>query len=341
MAVEEEGGWTQFERPTSFAVVGLGGAGSEAVRDLIGLEIPGVRTFAINTDAGHLQRMPIDQRVLIGHGTFRGRGSGGDRGAVLRAAQESREEILRQLRAHEVVFLLAALGGGTGSALLPYLVRELRNSGILPIPVAFLPFHVEVATNPSRRHSVGDTLRELEELGGLLLLLANEKLRRFDHLPLHRALGVRNAYLHGLVTSLVDMVENPSQMNVDLATMRRHLEGAGLTTLVCGQAHVSEAESLAAEAIRDSLLDFELEPRTRALIHIEGGSNLTLGAFDRILTSTRGHLGNPEELVFGTRLLPEPRETVRLTGLVSGIRVGSIQRLLDTPSAPPGPLAAG
>ena len=320
---EELPGWAAYSRPTSFAVVGLGGAGSEAVRDLLDHQISGVRSIAINTDASHLERMPIDQRILIGHRTLRGRGSGGDREAVVHAAEESRDELVRALRDYEVVFLLAALGGGTGSALLPYLSRELRRTNAFPIPVAFLPFDVEVRSNPRRQKMVQETLDELEGLEGLLLVIANEKLRRFGGLPLHQALQVRNAYLYGLVHGLVDMVENPSQLNVDLATVKHHLSSAGLSTVIYGESHVTEPERLVPTAIRESLLDFELEQKTRALVHIEGGSNLTVNGFDRVMNSARLHLKQPDELLFGTRLLSEPRETVRLTGIVSGIRITS------------------
>lgn len=328
-------GWASLGRPTSFAVVGLGGAGSEAVSDLLGLRIPGVRSVAINTDAAHLQRMPTEQRILIGHRTLRGRGSGGDRAAVVDAAEESREELIRELRPYEVVFLLAATGGGTGSALLPYLSRELRNNNIFPIPVAFLPFDVEVEANKRRRDMVQETLDELEELGGLLLVIANEKLRRFGGLPLHQALQVRNVYLHGLVSGLVDMVENPSQLNVDLATVKHHLSASGLSTVICGESHVTEPERLVPNALRESLLDFELQAKTRAIVHIEGGSNLTVNGFDRVMHSARQHLHQPEELLFGTRLLNEPRETVRLTGIVSGIRLTTVPVARGPPNIVP------
>ncbi len=330
-------GWASFGRPTSFAVVGLGGAGSEAVGDLLGHRIPGVRSVAINTDAMHLQRMPTEQRILIGHRTLRGRGSGGDRAAVVSAAEESREELIRELRPYEVVFLLAAIGGGTGSALLPFLSRELRRTDIFPIPVAFLPFDVEVESNPRRREVVQETLDELEELGGLLLVLANEKLRRFGALPLHQALQVRNAYLHGLVSGLVDMVDNPSQLNVDLATVKNHLASSGLSTVILGESHVTEPDRLVPNALRESLLDFELEKKTRALVHIEGGSNLTVNDFDRVMNSARLHLNQPEELLFGTRLLGEPRETVRLTGIVGGIRLAPVSGIRERPK----PIGAG
>ncbi len=202
--------WAALTRKNTLAIVGLGGAGAEAAHDLVDFGIPGVRAFAINTDARHLVRIQVEERILIGERVLRGRGSGGNREAVLDAAEESRDELSRRLSRFEIVFLLAGLGGGTGSALLPYLTTILRKTETLAIPIAFLPFHVELESNSERRTNVLETLQELETMGGLLLLLENEKLRRFDALPLHRVFHVRNAYVHSLVASLVDILENPS-----------------------------------------------------------------------------------------------------------------------------------
>lgn len=313
-------GWASLARQDTFAVVGLGGAGGDAVRDLVELGIPGVNPYAINTDAKHLLGLPVEERVLLGHRRLKGRGSGGDRSAVLDAAEEGKEELLRRLGRYEVVFLLAGLGGGTGSALLPFLATALRESDVLAIPVVFLPFQVELETNPERRQNVEETLRELEEMGGLLLALANEKLRRFESLPLHRAFLVRNTYLHRLVTSLVDMVEHPSQLNVDLASVRAHLADAGLSTLLYSEYHVSEPERLVHEALGESLLDFALPSGASALVHLDGGSNLTLQAVHRVLSAMRQRLGTPRRLILGTRYHPERRDVVKLTAIVGGLK---------------------
>ena len=311
--------WASLRPKDSFAVVGLGGAGTDAVHDMVDLGIPGVRALAINTDAKHLLSKPIEERILLGQRELRGRGSAGDRRRVLDAADEAREELIRRLRRYEIVFLLAGLGGGTGSALLPYLARALGETEALPVPIAFLPFRVELETNPERRENVLATLDELEELGGLLLAVSNEKLRRFESLPLHRVFHVRSTYLHNLVTSLVDMVENPSQMNVDLASLKEHLRGSGVSTLLSSQHHFAEPERLVRQAIEESLLDFSLEGPPSALVHLDGGSNFTLKSFDRVLHALRGHLGEPKKLLFGTRLHPERREVVRLTAVVGGL----------------------
>ncbi len=332
--------WAALALTPGIAVVGLGGAGSEAVQDLGRLGIPGVRRIAVNTDARHLLQMTVEERILLGHRELRGRGSGGSRSVVMRAAQDGQEEMLRRLRHFEIVFLLAGLGGGTGSALLPFLARELRSTDALAIPVAFLPFQVELEANPTRRENVEATLDELEEMGGLLLAIANEKLRKFERLPIHRVFEVRNAYLHSLVTSLVDMVENPSQLNVDLSSLKNHLRESGLSTLIVGEYHISEPERLVQQALSESLLDYHLADRPSALVHLDGGSNLTLRTFDHVIRTMRRALGNPERLVFGTRMRPEPREVVHLTAVLGGLRPRTVRDAVGSTGIDPGPLLA-
>ena len=294
----------------------------------------------MNTDARHLSRVKAEERILLGHRELGGRGSGGDRAAVLRAAEDGRDEILRRLSHYELVFLFAGLGGGTGSALLPYLAKELRKTEALPVPVVFLPFRVELEANPARRQNVEETVADLESLGGLLLALANEKLRRFESLPVHRVFGVRNAYLHSLVSNLVDIVDNPSQLNVDLASVKSHLRQSGLSTLVIAEEHISEPGRLVQQALSQSLLDFDLPQRPSALVHLEGGTNLTLRALDEILHSIKDRLRDPARIVFGARIRPEPSEVVRLTAVLGGLQPRTVREALVA-RTPAEPVAAG
>lgn len=330
-----------YSAAPSIAVVGLGGAGSEAVEDLVNLGLPGARAIAMNTDARHLGRIRAEERILLGHRELGGRGSGGDRAAVLRAAEDSRDELVRRLSRFELVFLFAGLGGGTGSALLPFLARELRKTEALPVPVVFLPFRVELDANPARRQNVDETVADLESLGGLLLALANEKLRRFESLPLHRVFGVRNAYLHALVSNLVDIVDHPSQLNVDLASVKSHLRQSGLSTLVIAEEHVSEPGRLVQQALSQSLLDFDLPARASALVHLEGGTNLSLRTLDEILASLRERLRDPARIVFGARIRAETLEVVRLTAVLGGLRPRTVREAVLPREPPPEPVVAG
>jgi cell division protein FtsZ len=332
--------WASANLKSTFAVIGLGGAGSEAAQDLVELGITGVETCVINTDARSLDRVHADRKVLIGQRHLKGGGSGGDREAVLAAIEDGKVDLQARLEEFEIVFLVAGLGGGTGSALLPYLAGLLRKSHSLAIPVAFLPFHIELDSNPVRRANSLQALEELEHLDGLLLALSNEKLRRFESLPLQRVFHVRNTYLHRLVSSLVDMVENPSQLNVDLASLKRHLRDAGLSTLLYAEQHVSEPERLIHQALTETLLDFDLDEAQSpsALIHLDGGSNMTLRTLDRVLHAVQHRLGRPQRLMFGTRTHPETREVIRMTAVVGGLRRRTARQALSTAPPPTMPL---
>ncbi|MCI4322614.1 MAG: hypothetical protein L3K03_01085 [Thermoplasmata archaeon] len=322
--------WAPYGHSGGFAVVGLGGAGCDAVHDLMGFGLsPSVKAVAINTDARHLRGLDVAERILLGQRTLRGHGSGGDRDAVHAGMAEAHDDVVPLLVPHDIVFLIAALGGGTGSALLPYLTSALRDHDVLAVPIAILPFHIEMETNPNRRENALAALQELEEMGGLLLAVSNQKLQRFASLPVPRVLHVRNAYMHSLVEGLVDMVEHPSQMNVDLASLRGHLEQSGVSTLLRAEEHISEPERLVDQALTETLLDFELSAGPSALVHVDGGSNLTLETVDRIWRSMRSRLGEPRRMLVGNRTHPERREVVRLTAVVGGLRPSSVRDALQ------------
>ncbi|MCI4321885.1 MAG: hypothetical protein L3K18_07125 [Thermoplasmata archaeon] len=300
--------------------------------------MPGVHAFAVNTDFRHLSHVQVEQRILIGKRQLAGQGSAGDRPAVLEAAEDEKEELLRRLSRFEIVFLLAGLGGGTGSALLPFLARELRRTDALPVPVAFLPFQVELDTNSQRRTNAEEAIGELEEMGGLVLALANERLRRFESLPMNRVFQLRNTYVHNLVTALVDMVEAPSLMNVDLATLKAHLSDTGVSTLLHAEHHIAEPDRLVQQALSESLLDFQITDAGSALLHVDGGSNFTLRTHDQVVRAVRHRFGEPKRLLLGIRIHPEPREVLRMTAIVGGLKTRSIrQAMAAPPRAPTGP----
>jgi cell division protein FtsZ len=322
--------WARYAAKPRVQVIGLGGAGSEALIDLIQMGLPaGIDTLAVNTDGRHLESLPLKEKILLGEGTLRGRGSGGDRQIVRHLGEDSRHEFLERVRPYDVNFLLAGLGGGTGSALLPLLMDTTRRVGSLAIPVAFLPFRVELESNPSRRDNTLSTLRELERQPGLLVLLANERLRRYENQPLKRVLTLRNAYVHMLTLSVVDMVENPSEINLDLGHLHRHVRGAGLSTLLVSEGDVADPDRLFQQAVREGLLELDLRRPGPTLLHVEGGCNLTLAGLHRILAAFRRGLRDPPEFAFGARIHREPRNHVRVTAIVGGLGRSEVERSLE------------
>lgn len=321
--------WSDLVRVPRALVVGLGGAGSEVVTDLFDQEVPGLETLAINTDGQHLMGARADRRLLIAQGTLGGRGAGGNTEAVLASGPELREDLIQRFRGFDLVFLLAGLGGGTGSALAPLCLSLAREAGTIPVTGVFLPFHVELSTSPRIRENTNRALRELQEGGGVLLVFANERLRKFDRLPIKQVFQYRNSYLRSLVSGLVNMVRHPSEMNVDLAHLRRLLSSGGLSTVLFAEGHPSDPEGVVHQAFQEGLLDFEVKERAGpTILFVEGGNDLTFGAYHRIVESFRKELHDPGELTPGFRTHPERWDRVRVTALVGGLQPRTLERAL-------------
>jgi cell division protein FtsZ len=322
--------WGDLVRIPKALVVGLGGAGSEVVTDLFDQEVPGVETLAINTDGQHLMGARADRRLLIAQGNLAGRGAGGDVEKVLQSTSEIREDLLARFRAFDLTFLLAGLGGGTGSALAPLCLSLAREAGTIPVTGVFLPFHVELSTSPRIRENTTRALRELQEGGGVLLVLANERLRKFDRLPIKQVFQYRNSYLRALISGLVNMVRHPSEMNVDLAHLRRMLSAGGLSTVLYAEGHPSDPEGVVHQAFREGLLDFQVKERAGpTILFVEGGNDLTFGAYHKIVDSFRRELRDPGELTPGFRTHPERWDRVRVTALVGGLEPKTLERALS------------
>ncbi len=322
--------WAELARPPKGLVVGLGGAGSEAVSEVYDQAFPGVDTLAINTDGQHLLRSRAHQRILLGQRELKGRGSGGNLPSVLRATEEAREELRNRLRSYDLVFLVAGLGGGTGSALAPFCLALAQAEGAVPITSVFLPFHAELTGSRVLRENTVRALSELKRAGGLLLPFSNEKLRRYDRLPVRQVFQFRNAYLKALVSGLMDMLQHPSEVNVDLSHLHRHLSRGGLTTLLTGEGHPSDPGGLARQALHDGLLDFRLSEAGPALLFVEGGSELTLGAYHRVVEAFRTELKDPPDLIPGIRVHEERWDSVRVTLLLGGLPEESLAQALGS-----------
>jgi cell division protein FtsZ len=330
MADSEEAIERWAEKPR-ILLVGLGGAGCESVSDIESPGLPSsIETLVVNTDGRHLQGLKTKEKLLIGELLMHGHGSGGDRVAVQRAIVEQKDHLKRLFRPYHLVFFIAGLGGGTGSALLPYCASLCREVDSLAIPVAILPFEVELESNPKRRENAREALREMVSSGGFFLVLSNEKLRRFDSQPIRSVFQMRSTYLRQLVLSVVDMVEHPSEINVDLALVRRHLHDSGLSTLMIADGHMDDPEALVQQALNEGFLDFELTSPGPVLIHVEGGSNLSLRTHQKILEAFRKALHNPREFVFGTRIREEHSTNVRVTVMVGRLKADTIHRLMNS-----------
>ncbi|MCZ7392591.1 MAG: cell division protein FtsZ [Candidatus Methanoperedens sp.] len=261
-------------RPT-VAVIGLGGAGCNIITYLSQRSIAGAKTIAANTDINHLVLQRADKRMLIGKERCRGKGCGGFPEVGAECARESTKQLKKELKGCNIVFIVAGLGGGTGTGAAPVVAEISRKLGALTIACLTMPFEIESL----RREHAKKSIQALSALCDSVVLLDNTKLRKVaGKLPLKTAFAVANTLIGTFIKSVTETITQPSLMNLDFADLRAVLENGGISSFGIGEADGQErVEKAVQQAIAAPLLDIpDLSSAHGLLIHITGGQEMTL-----------------------------------------------------------------
>jgi cell division protein FtsZ len=257
-------------------VVGVGGAGVNAINRMVDARIPGVEFMAVNTDLQSLQLCVADITVHIGDEQTRGLGAGADPEVGHRSAFEEQDKIKRLLKGSDMVFVAAGAGGGTGSGAAPVVARLAREVGALTVGIVTKPFSFE----GSRRGDQAD--KGIEELAAevdTLIVVPNDRLLEVldQQTSMIEAFRVADDVLRQGVQGISDLVTLPAVINLDFADVRSIMSDAGRALLGIGMAYGDERAILAAEkAISSPLLETSMEGARSILLSITGGSDLSL-----------------------------------------------------------------
>jgi cell division protein FtsZ len=209
----------------SVAVVGLGGAGSNITTWIAEKGMAGGRIIAANTDVNHLHIQKADKLILLGEKICKGHGCGGFPEMGTQATKENVNELRAELEGTNLVFLVAGLGGGTGTGAIPVVAEITRELGALTIGCVTIPFTIEM----SRREKSREAIKLLTQSCDSVVIIDNSKLREIaGNLPLKEALNVANALVGAFVKNLTDTITQPSLVNLDYADLRAEI----------GRAHV-------------------------------------------------------------------------------------------------------
>lgn len=283
-------------------VVGIGGAGGNAVNRMIEMNLKGVEFIAINTDAQDLQKSKARIRLQIGHHLTRGLGAGGNPEAGERAAREDLERIRGALEGAHMIFLTAGLGGGTGSGAMPVIAQLMRQASpeTLLVSVVTLPFRFE---GPIRLNNAWKALEQIKNNVDAYIVIPNDNLIQIarGNLPMKEAFAMADDILYQAVSSLTDMIVHPGYINVDFADVYNVLKNRGRAVFGVGSAD-GEGRALKAvqEAINCPILDnSSIETATDVLINITG-SNLTVQEISEACEYIY-NMVNPEkaQIIFG------------------------------------------
>jgi cell division protein FtsZ len=294
-------------------VVGVGGAGVNAVNRMVEAEIPGIEFLAVNTDLQSLQQTTADVTVHIGNTLTRGLGSGSDAGLGFKAAFEEQDRIKRLLKGSDLVFVAAGAGGGTGTGAAPVIARLARDVGALTVGIVTRPFSFE-GTRREKQASEG-----IEALAGevdTLIVIPNERLLSVlaRNTSMIEAFRVADDVLRQGVQGIAELVTLPGLINLDFADVRTTMRDAGQALLGIGMGTGDNRAVFAAErAVSSPLLETSVDGARSILLSITGGHDLSLIEVSEAARVVQEAAHPDANIIFGANVDEELTEQVWVT----------------------------
>lgn len=281
-------------------IIGIGGAGGNALSRLNFVRPKEIQTVAINTDVQDLKKTLADVKLRIGQSLTQGLGTGMNPDLGRRSAEEQRTQIEQILRGSDLVFLTAGLGGGTGSGATPVVAEISRNLGILTVAVVTQPFSFEGA---SRKAIAQESIKNLEGHVDSLLLVSNDRLISLveKNLPLTKAFLLADEVLHQIVFSVLDLVLKPSLVAVGFADIRAVLKNSGRGFFGQGLGRgQNRSQEAVLKAVSSSLLEMSPEKSSRILFNVSA-RKLKLSEIDIVATLVTKNVLPDAKIIFGAR----------------------------------------
>ncbi len=302
----------------SVAVVGLGGAGCNITTWIAEKGMAGGRIIAANTDVNHLYIQKADKLILLGEKLCRGHGCGGFPEMGAQATRENYNELKAELEGTNLVFLVAGLGGGTGTGAMPVAAEITRELGALTIGCVTIPFTIEM----SRREKAREAINLLAQSCDSVVIIDNSKLREVaGNLPLKEALNVANALVGAFVKNLTDTITQPSLVNLDYADLRAVMERGGVSSIGIGEGDGEDRVGKAvAQAVSTPLLDVrDISASYGVLVHIVGGEDLTLEEVAVAGELIMDKVPNTKRIIWGAKVDNNLTGMVRVMAVLTGV----------------------
>jgi cell division protein FtsZ len=302
------------------AVVGVGGAGGNAVNNMIKSELDGVEFIVANTDAQALSQSLSERKIQLGVGVTQGLGAGSRPDIGRAAAEETMDTILEHLNGCHMVFITAGMGGGTGTGAAPVIARAAREQGILTVGVITKPFHFE---GIKRMRVAESGIEDLQQYVDTLIIIPNQNLFRVanEKTTFADAFKMADDVLHSGVRGVTDLMVMPGLINLDFADIRAIMTEMGKAQMGTGEADGEKRAIKAAEAaISNPLLDdVSMKGARGVLINITGGPDMTLFEVDEAANRIREEVDPEANIIFGSTCDNEIEGRVRVSVVATGI----------------------
>ncbi|UAT43451.1 cell division protein FtsZ [Anaplasmataceae bacterium AB001_6] len=311
-------------------VFGVGGAGGNALNNMINSGLTGVEFISANTDAQALAFSKTKNRIQLGAKLTKGLGAGSVPEIGRESAEESLTEIAEFIDGSDMIFITAGMGGGTGTGAAPVIARLAKEHKILTVSVVTKPFNFE---GIHRMRVAEEGLRELQKNVDTFIVIPNQNLFRIadDKTTFTQAFQMADDILHCGVRGITDLITKPGLINLDFADIRSVVNCMGRSMMGTGQASGENRAIKAAEqAISNPLLDnVPIHEARGILINITGGSDLTLFELDIAANCIREKTDDKVNIIFGSTFQEELNGSIRVSVFATGIGSGDSKRLSD------------
>lgn len=298
-------------------VIGVGGAGGNAATWLYKKGIQGAEIIIMNTDKQHLEIHEADRKILIGRELTKGLGAGGFPQKGLEAARENVQEIKEALKGSDMVFVVAGMGGGTGTGAAPVAAKIAKENGGIVIGTVTMPFALERARIDKAEYG----LQELRNVSDSVIVIDNNRLVAIaGNLPIQQAFAVANELISTMIKAIVETIAVPSLVNLDYADVKAIMSDSGVCSIGVGE---SDSEQKVEEAVRraltNPLLDISYKGATGALLHVEGGPDLTLDEVNKIGDIVTESLDKDANVIWGARINEQMKGKLRVMTIIAGV----------------------
>ena len=299
-------------------VIGVGGAGNNAVNRMLDAGINCAEYYVVNTDSQILALSPCQNKIQIGGELTKGLGAGADPDIGRAAAEESQELLTKAIEGTDLLFITAGMGGGTGTGAAPVIAKIARDMKILTVAVVTEPFGFE---GKKRMENTVKGLENLKKYVDTLIVIPNDKIKTVvaKNTPMREALRVADEILKQGIKGIAELIVNPSLINLDFADVKTILKDKGVAHLGVG---VAKGDNRIIEAVRVAvncpLLETTIEGARGVILNVVGGDDLTFDEVADAAELVKSVVDASANIIFGARIDPNVRDEVEITVIATG-----------------------
>jgi cell division protein FtsZ len=305
-----------FEPVARLIVIGVGGAGNNAVNRMIDENIQNVEFYVANTDKQALATSKAPNRIVLGEDVTKGLGAGGDPAVGKQAAVASTEEIKKIVTGADMVFIAAGMGKGTGTGAAPVIAKIAKEAGALTVAIVTRPFTFE---GPKRISNSVEGLSELKDSVDSIIIVSNDKLLMSSgNAPIDQAFKESDRILAQSVKTVANLILVPALINLDFADVKSTLKNSGIALIGFGTGQgPNKAEDAAENAINSPLLEASISGARRAICAVTCGSGVTLYEAQECVARINEQAGGAIDIKFGVSINPNLTDSIVVSVIAS------------------------